>query len=447
MQVDWMSLTPTVAALVRPEQVPTVKPLVLGGEHATENNLATWGRGSGVCLINSYGPAECAIWTNANIGVQTTADTSNIGGRLGCSLWIVDPRNHDRLLPTGARGEIVIGGPTLERGYLHDHVKTNAAFIRDPAWADNNTGSHQAFYKPRDLARYNADGSLCIQGRKDTQVKVNGHRIELGDIDLNMARIPCIEHAAARLPRSSPQLRDRLVAVLSLQELATSRDGHGNDTAEISGSFTSATVPFQKTDEVRALWKRYAITTANLFQAVWALVLRQYTGLDDVCFGFMLSGRDAPIPLVDAIAGPLMNLMPCRVKISQGAKLESLFLELQTNLAGILMNQNCSLEKIHHAVKAEQPLFNTFLNMQRVTAQAPYSQSSIQFDEVRGYMTDEYAISVYVVDSDDGISISVSYWTSVLSPEQVEKLSQAIQNTLDLLFESREDHPFSLPSL
>lgn len=51
----------------------------------------------------------------------------------------------------------------------------------------------------------------------------------------------------------------------------------------------------------------------------------------------MLSGRDAPIPLVDAIAGPLMNLMPCRVKISQGAKLESLFLELQTNLAGILM--------------------------------------------------------------------------------------------------------------
>lgn len=39
------------------------------------------------------------------------------------------------------------------------------------------------------------------------------------------------------------------------------------------------------------------------------------------------------------------------------------------------------------------------------------------------------------------------YWTSVLSPEQVEKLSQVIQNTLDLLFESREDHPFSLPSL
>lgn len=229
MQVDWMSLTPTVAALVRPEQVPTIKTLVLGGEHATENNLATWGSRSGVCLINSYGPAECAICTNANTGVQTTADTSNIGGRLGCSLWIVDPRNHDRLLPTGARGEIVIGGPTLERGYLHDHVKTNAAFIRDPAWADNNTGSHQAFYKSGDLARYNADGSLCIQGRKDTQVKVNGHRIELGDIDLNMACIPCIEHAAARLPCSSPQLRDRLVAVLSLQELATSRDGHGND--------------------------------------------------------------------------------------------------------------------------------------------------------------------------------------------------------------------------
>lgn len=129
--------------------------------------------------------------------------------------------------------------------------------------------------------------------------------------------------------------RDHLTSAQSCQfpsnNKSPSADGH------ISESFTSATVPFHKTDQVRALCKKYAITTANLFQAVWALVLRQYTGLDDVCFGFMLSGRDAPIPSVDAIAGPLINLMPCRVKMSQETKLESLFLELQTNLAETLM--------------------------------------------------------------------------------------------------------------
>ncbi|KAL6797965.1 hypothetical protein J3E68DRAFT_448952 [Trichoderma sp. SZMC 28012] len=217
MEVEWMFLTPTVAALLTPEQVPTVRTLVLGGEHATHNNFSTWGGRPGICLINSYGPAECSIWTNANVGVKPTSDISNLGRRLGCSLWVVDPRNHHRLFPMYARGELVIGGPTLARGYLHDPVKTDAAFIQPPAWFTDDSGTEQRLYKSGDLVYYNLDGSLSIQGRKDTQVKVHGHRIELDDINHNMARIPLIEHAMAQLPRSGP-LEGRLVAVASLKE-------------------------------------------------------------------------------------------------------------------------------------------------------------------------------------------------------------------------------------
>ncbi|OPB40688.1 hypothetical protein A0O28_0007680 [Trichoderma guizhouense] len=217
MEVEWMFLTPTVAALLSPEQVPTVRTLVLGGEHATHNNFSTWGGRPGICLINSYGPAECSIWTNANVGVKPTSDISNLGRRLGCSLWVVDPRNHHRLFPMYARGELVIGGPTLARGYLHDPVKTDAAFIQPPAWFTDDSGTEQRLYKSGDLVYYNLDGSLSIQGRKDTQVKVHGHRIELDDINHNMARIPLIEHAMAQLPRSGP-LEGRLVAVASLKE-------------------------------------------------------------------------------------------------------------------------------------------------------------------------------------------------------------------------------------
>lgn len=217
MEVEWMFLTPTVAALLTPEQVPIVRTLVLGGEHATHNNFSTWGGRPGICLINSYGPAECSIWTNANVGVKPTSDISNLGRRLGCSLWVVDPRNHHRLFPMYARGELVIGGPTLARGYLHDPVKTDAAFIQPPAWFTDDSGTEQRLYKSGDLVYYNLDGSLSIQGRKDTQVKVHGHRIELDDINHNMARIPLIEHAMAQLPRSGP-LEGRLVAVASLKE-------------------------------------------------------------------------------------------------------------------------------------------------------------------------------------------------------------------------------------
>ncbi|KAL6791486.1 hypothetical protein GGI42DRAFT_364850 [Trichoderma sp. SZMC 28013] len=217
MSVEWMFLTPTVAALLTPEQVPSVRTLVLGGEHATHNNFSTWGGRPGICLINSYGPAECSIWTNANVGVKPTSDISNLGRRLGCSLWVVDPRNHHRLFPMYARGELVIGGPTLARGYLHDPVKTDAAFIHPPTWYTDDSSTEQRLYKSGDLVYYNLDGSLSIQGRKDTQVKVHGHRIELDDINHNMARIPLIEHAMAQLPRSGP-LEGRLVAVASLKE-------------------------------------------------------------------------------------------------------------------------------------------------------------------------------------------------------------------------------------
>ncbi|KAL4967242.1 uncharacterized protein BDV14DRAFT_198344 [Aspergillus stella-maris] len=220
MQVDWMFLTPTVAALVTPEKVPTVRTLVLGGEHATQNNFASWGGRPDVCLINSYGPAECAIWTNANIGVGVAADTSNIGPRIGCSLWIVDAGDHGRLMPVGARGELLIGGPTLARGYLHNPTQTDAAFIQPPAWSARweELGDGQRFYKSGDLARYNLDGTLSIQGRKDTQIKIHGHRIELGDIEGNLVGVSTVEHAVVQFPRSGILAR-RLVAVISLKGL------------------------------------------------------------------------------------------------------------------------------------------------------------------------------------------------------------------------------------
>jgi non-ribosomal peptide synthetase component F len=58
--------------------------------------------------------------------------------------------------------EIVVGGPTLARGYLKDHAKTNAAFICSLAWSGSAGGR---FYKTGDLVRYNPDGTIKIIGR------------------------------------------------------------------------------------------------------------------------------------------------------------------------------------------------------------------------------------------------------------------------------------------
>lgn len=215
--VDWMFLTPTMAAMVDPAQVPSVRTLVLGGEHATPGNFSAWS--SRVRLINSYGPAECAIWTNSCVVTDADASTANIGGTMGMDLWVVDPRDHHKLQPIGAPGELVIGGPTLAREYLGDSIKTSRAFITHPKWAGVVPSfKSQRFYKSGDLVRYNQDGTLSFAGRKDTQVKVHGHRIELEDIEHHIRECQrYIEHVVVIVPSAGP-FSGRLVAVVSFRD-------------------------------------------------------------------------------------------------------------------------------------------------------------------------------------------------------------------------------------
>ena len=94
-------------------------------------------------------------------------------------------------MPIGAVGELVIEGYSVARGYLNEEVKTAKAFITNPAWVSQITSNHGAFtttrmYKSGDLVRYNPDGTISYIGRKDTQIKLNGRRIELAEIEFHV---------------------------------------------------------------------------------------------------------------------------------------------------------------------------------------------------------------------------------------------------------------------
>lgn len=227
MNVNWMFLTPTVAGLLQPASVPKLKTLVLGGEHATTDNVTTWA--SHVNLINSYGPAECAIWTSCAPGLDVDADPANLGHRVGALLWVTDANDHDKLTPVGCIGELLIEGPVLARGYLNDAAKTTAAFITNPKWLpDDGVGQHRRMYKTGDLVRYDSNGTLSIVGRKDSQVKLHGQRLELGEIEHHLSTGENVKNAMAILP-SSGLCRQRLVAVLSFHDLSSRTTDEGTD--------------------------------------------------------------------------------------------------------------------------------------------------------------------------------------------------------------------------
>ncbi|GAB1197208.1 hypothetical protein APSETT444_006499 [Aspergillus pseudonomiae] len=179
LRVNWVELTPTVARLWCPEDIPTVKTLVMGGEPMLPDDISLWK--DKVRLVCAYGPAECTVVSTVQSCVQ---EPGNIGRSPCGTCWIVSKDNHHRLMPVGCIGELIIGGPIVGRGYLKQPCLTANAFITNPEWASlfHLNGSYR-FYKTGDLVRYNANGTIAYIGRKDTQVKLNGQRVELGEVE------------------------------------------------------------------------------------------------------------------------------------------------------------------------------------------------------------------------------------------------------------------------
>ncbi|PFH58666.1 hypothetical protein XA68_13399 [Ophiocordyceps unilateralis] len=180
-QANWMFMTPAVARVLNPDDFPSIKTMLCGGEVVSETELMLWRDAVDLRLV--YGPTECAVYCSATN--QVTAETSarNLGRPFGCRSWVVKPHNHQKPVPIGAVGELLIEGPIVSRGYLDDSERTASVFIDQPEFLKTLGDTPSAIYKTGDLVKYNADGSLEYVSRKDTQVKLRGQRIELGEVE------------------------------------------------------------------------------------------------------------------------------------------------------------------------------------------------------------------------------------------------------------------------
>jgi non-ribosomal peptide synthetase component F len=123
LNITWTFQTPTVAAHLDPDEVGALQTLVYGSETASPENIASWA--DRVCLVNSYGPAETCIWATAQAGVPVTHRGSNIGFGLRCGLWVTEPGCHEKLVPIGAIGELIVEGPNVASGKFSIYIQSN----------------------------------------------------------------------------------------------------------------------------------------------------------------------------------------------------------------------------------------------------------------------------------------------------------------------------------
>lgn len=135
------------------------------------------------------GPTETTVWDICNpVGAVDPSWRSIPYGRPMTNTRYHVLSESLEPCPNWVPGELCIAGEGLARGYWRDADKTSALFIPDP-----ETG--ERLYRSGDLGRYLPDGTIEFMGRKDFQVKIQGHRIELGEIESVLA-----QHPAVRLP-------------------------------------------------------------------------------------------------------------------------------------------------------------------------------------------------------------------------------------------------------
>ncbi|KAK3339654.1 non-ribosomal peptide synthetase module [Lasiosphaeria hispida] len=223
LDANTLLVVPTVANLLRPEDAPSLRTIVLAGEPITKETVTRWA--GAVALACAYGPSETAVWCSGNLGVSADAHPANIGRSIGATMWIVHPDNHSQLSAIGCVGEIVISGGLLGAGYFGDKAITDAAWVPAPDWLREIGSGYEMLYRSGDLARYNPDGTFQIVGRRDTQVKLRGFRIELGEIENQLMATGMITAALAALPTAGPCAKHIVAVVCSTKPDLKNHDG------------------------------------------------------------------------------------------------------------------------------------------------------------------------------------------------------------------------------
>ncbi|KAL3421187.1 Nonribosomal peptide synthetase 4-like protein 2 [Phlyctema vagabunda] len=232
LKVNSADLTPSVARLIKPELVPSLQMLKLGGELSTTSDVNMWAQKTK--LVNIYGPSECLVVATNDLATGT--DPRTIGRGRGAVTWIVATDDHHSLVPIGAIGELVVEGPIITKGYLHDQKRTAESFIESPYWlvagGGGYTGRQSRLYKTGDLVYYNSDGSINFVGRKDTQVKIRGQRVELNEVEHHVEE-QLFEKTGLRLSPIADLItpnvnhgRPTLMAFLGMRHLL---EGHGHN--------------------------------------------------------------------------------------------------------------------------------------------------------------------------------------------------------------------------
>ncbi|WP_201367419.1 non-ribosomal peptide synthetase, partial [Dictyobacter formicarum] len=205
-RIDVLKIVPThlsslLAALPEDEQrqlLPRQR-LLLGGERVSGQLRSRLGALAGTCRVyNHYGPTETTIGVlMGEMDLQEEGEEVPLGRPLANS-WCLVLDRWGQPVPQGVVGELYIGGAGVTAGYLADQAQNQERFVS----LTQRPG--ERVYRTGDLVRMRADGQLVFVGRRDSQVKLRGYRIELAEIEAVLGAHPQIRESVVLMREDEP---------------------------------------------------------------------------------------------------------------------------------------------------------------------------------------------------------------------------------------------------
>lgn len=185
IMVQWLSR--------KPNHFPALRYLLVTGEELKPNLVNNWIMlYPNIPLVNAYGPTEASDDITHHFIDKVCLEKVPIGKPIpNMKIYIV---NDDmELCPIGVKGEIIVTGAGVGRGYLNNTAKTAKSFVTMKLLPSD---SHERrFYRTGDIGCWTQEGSILFYGRKDNQVKLKGYRVELSDIDHTLIKCEGIRDA------------------------------------------------------------------------------------------------------------------------------------------------------------------------------------------------------------------------------------------------------------
>ncbi|MGM1019913.1 MAG: amino acid adenylation domain-containing protein [Bacillota bacterium] len=145
--------------------------------------------GTDTDIVNVYGPTECTVATTTH-RVRGAVPEHVVNIPIGkpiynYKVYIVNDDN--KLCPINIPGEVCIATPALAHGYLHQPERTAQSFV------DNPFVPGEKMYRSGDIAKLLPDGTIEYVSRKDSQLKIRGNRIEIGEIEDHFSKHPGVQ--------------------------------------------------------------------------------------------------------------------------------------------------------------------------------------------------------------------------------------------------------------